>query len=161
MAGPTAKVRQARVKRGATVGLDVGRGWRALAGLTSQLIRFGKANIADVEREPLYGTMDLILTNCAVRGRKDKIWLRKRFCARNGLILIPSPSPVMFGFLAYLIGIPKDYRRDRAIRVARVIYARPRLLRLTHVADALCRTVGRRIMPVRPKTALKARPLKR
>ncbi len=62
--------------------------------------------------------MNYEMTNCVIRARKDRIGLQKRFCERQGLILIPLSYRIRFGFCGYRVAIPKDFsntRREAAI----------------------------------------------
>lgn len=91
---------------------------------------------------------DSIATNCMIGGRKDRLALRRRFCARNRLLLEPVTRRRKFGYLHYKVRIPAELPKDRALRIARAMKARRKLLKLTHVADALCKYAGR---PTGPK----------
>lgn len=91
---------------------------------------------------------DFIPTNCMIGGRKDRLALRKRFCARNGLLVLPANRRLKFGYAHYKVSIPADLSKGRALRIARAIKARRKLLKLTHVANALNKYAGR---PTRPK----------
>ncbi|MCW4462584.1 hypothetical protein OK349_12775 [Sphingomonas sp. BT-65] len=94
--------------------------------------------------------MEPQITNCMIGGRKDRIQLRKRFCERAGLTVLPSNRRLSFGFAHYRIAIPADLPKEHALRIARAMKARRQLLKLSHVADALCRYAGRPVGP-RPK----------
>jgi len=91
---------------------------------------------------------DFIPTNCMIGGRKDRLFLRKRFCARNRLLVEPVNRRLEFGRVHYKVSIPADLGKDRALRIARAMKARRKLLKLTHVANALCKYAGR---PTGPK----------
>ena len=48
----------------------------------------------------------------------------------------------------YKVGIPAELPKERALRIARAMKARRKLLKLMHVANALCKYAGR---PTGPK----------
>ena len=91
---------------------------------------------------------DFIPTNCMIGGRKDRLALRRRFCARNRLFLEPVNERPRFGYMHYKVRIPAELPKERALRIARAMKARRKLLKLTHVANALCKYAGR---PTGPK----------
>jgi hypothetical protein len=86
-------------------------------------------------------------TNCAVGGRKDRLTLRKRMCRNTGLILLPTRTRLNFGRIQFVIAIPEGYSKARAIRVARAFKARPKIYKLSHVAQALCDYASRPVGP--------------
>jgi len=83
-----------------------------------------------------------------IGGRKDRLFLRKRFCARNGLLIEPVRRRLKVAYAHYKVSIPADLPKDRALRIVRAIKARRKLLKLVHVANALSNYAGR---PTGPK----------
>lgn len=92
-------------------------------------------------------TMTAIRTNCVLSGRKDLIYLRKRICERNGLLLEPIQSRLRFGYVSYCVEIPSGYSKRRAVLVARAMKLRSKTYKLSHVANALLSYAGRPVGP--------------
>lgn len=79
-----------------------------------------------------------------VRDRKNSIWLRKRVCERAGLIVREQSSRhLRFGWRAYLVEIPSDLPKFRAVQTALQFQQQRQLFRLSHVASGLMRHAGR------------------
>jgi len=79
-----------------------------------------------------------------LQGRRDRLWLPKRFCEHSGLRLTRiSRRSLRFGAAAYEIEIPADLSGGRAFQIARRIRASRKLLRLGHLANRLLAHCGR------------------
>ena len=57
----------------------------------------------------------------ALRGRKDRMWLRLTFCRRAGLSVRRQRIRLRFGFVAYFVDVPPELSTAQAMRVARSI----------------------------------------
>lgn len=74
-----------------------------------------------------------LVLNC----RKDRLWLRKRYCQRLGLPLRKHPRRRKFGYVGCYVDIPSEFSIERALRAARALKSQSKLLKLGHVAGAL------------------------
>src|SRR3990167_8944256 len=77
-----------------------------------------------------------------LRRRKDRMYLPKSFCQRVGLVLLPHPRKHAFDVASYYVEVPRDYSRERAVRVARQMKMLSHKLGLGHVRYRLLDVAG-------------------
>ena len=78
------------------------------------------------------------LPKLVIIGRKDKLWLRKRFCERSGLRLTATRQGYLrVGFAAYRVDLPEHLPKARAVQIARTMRTSRKLLKLGHVVSRL------------------------
>lgn len=106
-----------------------------------------KSAVADRNRCGYSGAMQSLNLKLVLSGRKDRLWLRKRYCLRAGLSLDRHPRRRGFGYVGYYVVIPASLPADRALRAARAFKARGKLLKLGHVARVLCAHAGKPVGP--------------